>query len=805
MTPLFRFPFLSLLAVSFLVGCGKDDPKPAQKPAASVDSGAVSGSENEGRSVPTNPTAIYYPDVPVRDVMTEVDGIPIPRVKSAGTTLDLNARIPVDEYNPAAQKNPSKPVPGGRIVMRIHSEPKTMNPVTETSAVQSIMTVGYVSQAFAHQDPETYDFKPLLATRWLIEDSIKLAPDYPGYERYVSLPGGEPAAGAELAYPAVVKDAQPPEIVLTTYGADRKPLAGVWVGLFPIGNILGAPTNGYHEWSKEDGKVGITGIKPGRYTVKVGHEIIGVAEVEGDGGRRIRSESPNNPLSQMVNADGYLDLTKDQFVDIQQGTVFTYFIDPRAKWSDGAPFTAKDLEFAYRVINNPFVDGDSIRVYYSDIVRCEALDPKTLRMQYRQQYFMAFEFTAGLPMYTPPWHVFENKYKTQAPSKTLTFEHLTPEEEAAQNKISVSGAAFGKAFNEDGDYGRKPLGTGPYLIDSWVNNDRLVLKRNPNYWTDEHKGYLDEIVFKVIIEDVTAIDALRTGAIDFLYRINASHYHESLKGPPAWMKDKYVKASWYIPSFSYIGWNLNRPLFQDRKVRIALRMLLDMEEFREKKYHGDSVLVSGSQYYFAPAYDQSVKPLAFDLDTARELLSDAGWADTDGDGILDKDGKKFEFKFLLSTGSETAQHLSALLQENGKRVGISIQIDRLEWASFLERVQNKDFDAVTLAWLSSPESDPYQIWHSSGAGPQSRSSNHVSFSNPEADSLIEMLRVTLDKDKRNAIYHSFHRLLDSEQPYAFLHTPKDFGAYHQKFRGVKWYRLRPGFDLTEWYIPKELQ
>jgi peptide/nickel transport system substrate-binding protein len=103
------------------------------------------------------------------------------------------------------------------------------------------------------------------------------------------------------------------------------------------------------------------------------------------------------------------------------------------------------------------------------------------------------------------------------------------------------------------------------------------------------------------------------------------------------------------------------------------------------------------------------------------------------------------------------------------------------------------------------ENDPFQIWHSSGAARESRGSNAISFANPQADAFIEMLRVTLDPKKRQKIQWSFHRLLDSEQPYMFLWIPKEFGAYHKRFRNVKWYRLRPGFDLTEWYVPKNEQ
>jgi peptide/nickel transport system substrate-binding protein len=240
-------------------------------------------------------------------------------------------------------------------------------------------------------------------------------------------------------------------------------------------------------------------------------------------------------------------------------------------------------------------------------------------------------------------------------------------------------------------------------------------------------------------------------------------------------------------------------------VRTALALLIDVEEFVEKKLYNEAILTSGSAYIFGPSYDPSVAPLGYDPVVASDLLGDAGWADTDNDGILDKDGQKFEFKLLFAPGKKEVEDLASVMQENYKKAGIKLEIDRLEWSSFLEKVMNKDFDVVRLAWLSNIESDPYQIWHSSGAGKESRSSNHVSFSNAEADELIEAFRTTVDLEQRSQIYHSFHHLLDREQPYTFLYTAKDFGAYHNRFRGVKWYKLRPGFELTEWYVPKEQQ
>jgi peptide/nickel transport system substrate-binding protein len=679
-----------------------------------------------------------------------------------------------------------------------------MNPITETSAVQSYMSSPYIQQAMANQNPETYEFEPMLAESWIAEDSIKLAPDYEGFERFVSLEGEEPARTLRVDFPETKNEKNPAQLTLQTYGPDQTPLGSVWVGFFPAEDIIGANKNGAHQWSDDNGKVVVAGLPAGKYDVKVGHEIFGVTE-ETDEGLRVRPETPKNPLEDYLKEQDveYLTLADKDFVDIQRSTIYTYFIDPRAKWSDGTPYTSKDLEFAHAVVNNPIVDGDSLRTYYSNVIRCDGLDEHTVRMQYREQYFMAFEFTAGLAAYGPPFHYFKKLFQEEG--KELTLERLSEAEEQGQNKVSAHGAAFGKFFNTDSRYNDKPMGTGPYVLDSWKKGDRIILKRNPNYWSDEYKGYLDEITFKFITDEVTALQALEGGEIDFLYRTTAEKFHEALSGPPDWFQGKYVKASWYIPVYSYIGWNLNRDLFQDRKVRVALALLLDLKNFVQQKQYGDAVLVSGSSYYFSPAYDHNVKPIGYDEETAKDLLSEAGWADTDGDGILDRDGVPFEFTYQLPTGSETGEALASIFQENAKQAGIKINVKRLEWASFLENVMNKDFDTVALGWASAPESDPYQLWHGSQAGADKRSSNHVSFNNNTADEIIEKIRVTLDKEERTKLFHQFHHLLDREQPYMFLYTPKEFGVYHNRYRGVKWYRLRPGFDLTEWYVPKDLQ
>ena len=157
-------------------------------------------------------------------------------------------------------------------------------------------------------------------------------------------------------------------------------------------------------------------------------------------------QTPGNPLADQLGEEenASLVLEDGEWLDVQRQTIYTYFLRQDARWSDGTPYTTRDLEFAYAVINNPFVDGESLRVYYQDLIECAALDDHTIRMKYRKQYFKSFEFTAGMASYGPPFHVFSEFFN--ADNKELTLEDLTPEEEAAAGKISASGQQFGKFY-----------------------------------------------------------------------------------------------------------------------------------------------------------------------------------------------------------------------------------------------------------------------------------------------------------------------------------------------------------------------
>ena len=736
-----------------------------------------------------------YPTVPYLPVLEEIDGIPIPRAEASASDYVVGGDIPVDVGNPAATGE-TTPVTGGSLTIRFPNEPKSLNPITESSAVQTYIG-SYVFDPLVYRNPETFELEPAIAKRWVTEDSVKLRADFPGRERAVAVPGGQPALTVAVTVPEppqTADDAEPPTptpIPLLTTDAAGKPAARTWVGFYPAESKAEVQ----HLWSDADGKLDAAFLPAGRYTAKVGFELYGVLEDAADGFTLVPKSNPDaKPLS----------LKAADVVDVQRQTVFTYDLREDVTWSDGKPFTAADLAFAYAVINNPLVDGDSIRVYYADLVECEPLGPHAIRMKYRRQYFQAFQFTYELSTITPPKHLFERL--VAATGRTLVMDRLTPAQEQQAQQLSVHGAEFAKFFNTTESYNNSPLGTGPYTLDNtWEKHDRATLTRRKDYWRSERAGYLNRIVVKFISDQTTAMQALKAGEIDFFWVVLAEQFFEELAGPPAWITKNFVMASWFYPAYSYAGWNLRRPQFADRRVRLALTMLIDRPQFLEKKQHGAGVLVSGGQYIFGPVYDQTVLPLDYDPQTALDLLAEAGWIDTDGDGVLDRAGKKFAFQILIPSGASSTQSLSELMQYDLKRVGIQVDVLQLEWSSFLERILSREFDVVVLAWASELESDPFQLWHSSEADPTKRSSNHVGFVNPLADQLIERIRITLDPEERRRLFNTFHRLIDSEQPYTFLWTKKELGIYRQKYRGVKFYPLRPGFDLREWYIPKELQ
>lgn len=433
---------------------------------------------------------------------------------------------------------------------------------------------------------------------------------------------------------------------------------------------------------------------------------------------------------------------------------YVFHLKKTVKWQDGEPFTARDVLFSYQRIMDPKVDAPHLRNYYQDIEKVELLDDYTVRYRYRIPYYRALDFCGGIPIV--PAHLFKES----------------------------------EDFNKH-PIGRQPVGTGPYKLVKWDTGKEIVLVRDENYWGA--KPHLLRIVYKIITEPTAALHVLKQGGLDMmsLRPIQWARQTQSKR-----FEEDFRKLKYYLPSYSYLGWNSRRPFFADKRVRRAMTMLMDRETFLRKILLGLGTVISGPFYVNSPDYDKSIPLYPYDPQGAVALLKEAGWEDRDGDGILDKDGKPFSFEFLLSAGSRTGEQIATVLQENLKDVGIRMSIRKLEWAVFIQRIDDRDYDACTLGWSMGWESDPFQIWHSSQAD---KGSNFVGFRNEEADRIIEAARQEFDAEKRRNMYHRFHALVHEEEPYTFLFTTEALVAVSRRFENVNVFAM--GLAPREWWVP----
>jgi peptide/nickel transport system substrate-binding protein len=435
---------------------------------------------------------------------------------------------------------------------------------------------------------------------------------------------------------------------------------------------------------------------------------------------------------------------------------YRFFLKKGIVWSDGIELTADDVVYSYHKIMDPKVSSAQLKVYYIDIKSCRKIDRYAVEFTYSRPYYLALIFCGGMPIV--PKHIFD------------------------------SGADFNTHKNN-----RFPIGTGPYRFSEWKTGKSITLVRNERY--RGKKPDIQKVVYKVIAEGSVALQMFKKGEIDVMGVRDIEWVRQTNSKK---FTDNFYKLKYFLPSFSYIGWNQSRVFFKDRRVRLAMTHLVNRKEILDKLLFGLGKIVTGPFYIFGKAYNEKIKPWPYDPQRARQLLTEAGWIDHDGDGIIDKDGTEFSFTFMLSSGSKFGERLASLLKEDFSKVGIEMDINRFEWAVYLDKIQSRNFDATSLGW-SDPDfqDDPYQIWHSSQIN---GGSNYIGFSNREADRIIEAGRKEFNDARRNKMYHRFHAILNYEQPYTFLYTSPALAVVSKRFTNVKVHTR--GMNFVEWKVRK---
>ena len=471
---------------------------------------------------------------------------------------------------------------------------------------------------------------------------------------------------------------------------------------------------------------------------------------------------------------------------------YTFKIRKDAHFQDGRPVTGEDILFSVKAIKCPFVNAPFLRVYFNSLIDAELIDPYTIRFLTKEPYFLNESVLGGITVM--PRHYYD-------PENLLARVSVKQLAQDPQ-KLPPEVKRFGEQFNKN--YSRNPMGSGPFKFGSWKTGRELELIRDDNYWGRGKAGidqvYVDRLKFRIINNPDAALIRLKSGSLDFIEALQPVQYVRGTGSQR--FKQEFQTYEYYAPTYTYIGWNNNHPIFRDKRVRQAMTYLTDRRQIVKSVLFGLGEVVDSHIYLFRPEYDKTLVSYPFDPKKAMELLNEAGWRDSDGDGILDKeiDGKRtpLRFEIKVNSGNAVRKSVALVLLDELKKHGIAASVRELDWTIFLNDVKNHNFDAVVLGWaMTVTEPDAYQVWHSSQA--DNKGSNAISYKNSRVDEILEAYRREFDPQKRIEMYKEFQQILNDEQPYTFLYIGKRVSVVQRRFAGVEVYPK--GLQPTEWWVP----
>jgi len=476
--------------------------------------------------------------------------------------------------------------------------------------------------------------------------------------------------------------------------------------------------------------------------------------------------------------------------------IYTFKIRKDARFQDGRPLTGEDVLFSVKAIKCPFVNAPFLRVYFNSLIDAELIDPFTIRFVTKEPYFKNESVLGGITLL--PRHHYDPENLLQR----VTVKALAQDPAKLPPEVKRFGDQFNKNFN------RNPLGSGPYKFNGWKTGSEIELIRDLYYWGNGKEGIdqprVDRLKFRVVNNMDAALNRLKSGSLDY---IEALQPVQVVRGTSSdRFNREFKKIEYYAPTYTYVGWNNAHPIFRDKRVRQAMTHLTDRKLIVKSVLFGLGEVVDSHIYLFRPEYDKSLVSYPFDRQKAVALLEEAGWKDTDGDGVLDKtiDGKKvpLRFEIKVNSGNALRKSVALVLLDELKKHGIAASVRELDWTIFLNDVKNHQFDAVVLGWgMPTDEPDAYQVWHSSQAA--NKGSNAISYKNARVDSILEQYRREFDEEKRIQLYKEFQQILHEEQPYTFLFIRKTVSAVHRRFQSVEIFPegLRP----IDWWVPAGIQ
>lgn len=397
------------------------------------------------------------------------------------------------------------------------------------------------------------------------------------------------------------------------------------------------------------------------------------------------------------------------------GLTWTFHLRSGVKWHDGLPLTAADVQFTYQTVLDPKVNS-GLRGRFTSVTKVEAVDPLTVR------------------------------FTLKSPDAVLAVDL------ADSQGILPKHLLEGKDINNYSDFNKiHPIGTGPYKLKESVAGDHYTLVANDDYY--EGRPNIDTVIWKIIPDANVQVAQLKTGEIDMA--TVPSTALGGLRNDSNLVIDYLTKIRYYafVP-------NMRQTRFQDPRVILALTYGLDRAGIIKAVSSGDWEIASTLIHPdITWAHDANLQPIPYDPQKALSLLAEAGWKDTNKDGILEKNGEPFKFTIAVDTAPDRKQ-AAEIAQQDYRKLGLDVGLEVLEWGTLVNsRYLPRTFDMVGPIETRSPPDADDSFHYACKAG-----GNASGWCNAEADKLLTQGLAEMNRQKRQAIYYRWQEITTNEDP-----------------------------------------
>jgi peptide/nickel transport system substrate-binding protein len=436
----------------------------------------------------------------------------------------------------------------------------------------------------------------------------------------------------------------------------------------------------------------------------------------------------------------------------------TFHIRRDVVWSDGLPVTAHDVAATFRAQKNPDVawSGRHLKEHIDSV---EVIDEWTVTYHFNRVYLYQLMDANDGPIL--PKHALD-----KVPPEKI---RQIPAEELPTN--------------------------GPFRIEEWVKGQALTLVPYSGYY-EEGKPYLDKVIYKIIPDRVTLMTQLRSGEIDCMESIPLGEVDNLRKSNPELRILDYPSRN-----YTYIAWNGAHPFFGNPRVRRALTMAIDRKLIIDNIYYGYAEECTSPFVPLIWAYNPDIEPIPYDPERAAEILAEEEFSDTDSDGWLDRDGRRFEFEIMTNYGNQIRSDIQVMVQEMLRKIGIKVNPVILEWTVFMDHLTSSNFEATVSALRIGTKADLSPIW--SCESRRKGGYNRVDYCNRVVDSLNAEASSMLDLDKARPLFFKAQEIIYNEQPFTFICRPRPLGALNRRFKDAKPDAIGMYHNLQDWWVLRD--